>query len=129
MLVFETLLGLLLGAPLPSELILALFVAPVLLDAADTSLRDLRANTGPVGSLVVVAVGLTTAAVTARLLLPEFPWAAIALGALVAPPDNGSTSSWGCVALTCRAECGEQGWPENHAPPAATVNHIWNACF
>ncbi|GMA15150.1 sodium:proton antiporter (plasmid) [Deinococcus metallilatus] len=82
------------GAPrfeLPPELILALFVAPVLVDAAyDTSLRDLRDNWQAVLSLVVVAVGLTTVAVacTARLLFPEFPWAAaIALGALVAPPD------------------------------------------
>src|SRR4051794_35046676 len=82
------------GAPhleLPPELILALFVAPVLLDAAyDASLRDLRANWLPVGSLVLVAVGLTTAAVAvaARLVFPDMPWAAaIALGAVVAPPD------------------------------------------
>jgi CPA1 family monovalent cation:H+ antiporter len=74
---------------LPPELILALFVAPVLLDAAyDTSLRDLRDNWRPVLSLVLVAVGLTTvaAAFTARQLLPDMPWAAaIALGALLAP--------------------------------------------
>ncbi|GHF43708.1 CPA1 family monovalent cation:H+ antiporter [Deinococcus metalli] len=76
---------------LPPELILALFVAPVLLDAAyDTSLRDLRRNWQAVLSLVVVAVGLTTVAVACavRVLFPEMPWAAaIALGALVAPPD------------------------------------------
>jgi CPA1 family monovalent cation:H+ antiporter len=76
---------------LPAELILALFVAPVLLDAAhDTSLRDLRINIRPVLSLVLVAVGLTTAAVAvaARILFPEMPWAAaVALGALLAPPD------------------------------------------
>ncbi len=82
------------GAPsvnLPPELMLALFVAPVLLDAAyDTSLRDLRDNWAPVTSLVVVAVGLTTAAVAvvAHALVPTMPWAAaIALGAVVAPPD------------------------------------------
>lgn len=82
------------GAPnlsLPPELILALFVAPVLLDAAyDTSLRDLRTNWRQVSSLVVVAVGLTTVAVAfaARWLVPDVPWAAaIALGALLAPPD------------------------------------------
>ncbi len=82
------------GAPdftLPPELILALFVAPVLLDAAyDTSFRDLKNNWRQVLSLVVVAVGLTTVAVafTARWLFPDFPWAAaIALGALLAPPD------------------------------------------
>jgi monovalent cation/hydrogen antiporter len=76
---------------LPPELVLALFVAPVLLDAAfDASLRDLRDNWAPVTGLVVVAVGLTTAgvAVVAHVLVPELPWpAAIALGAIVAPPD------------------------------------------
>src|SRR5919198_4369820 len=55
------------GAPsvaVPPELALALFVAPVLLDAAyDASPRDLKDNWLPVASLVVVAVGLTTAAV------------------------------------------------------------------
>jgi Na+/H+ antiporter len=76
---------------LPPELALALFVAPVLLDAAyDTSLRDLKDNWAPITGLVVVAVGLTTAAVAVvvRLFLPDLPWAAaIALGAIVAPPD------------------------------------------
>jgi Na+/H+ antiporter len=82
------------GAPaieLPPQLILALFVAPVLLDAAyDASLRDLRRNWLPVSSLVLVAVALTTAAVAiaARVLFPGMPWAAaVALGALLAPPD------------------------------------------
>ncbi len=73
------------------DLILALFVAPILLDAAhDMSWRDLRRNWQPILSLVVVAVGLTTIAValTARWFLPDLPWgAAIALGALLAPPD------------------------------------------
>ena len=46
------------------ELALALFVAPVLLDAAfDASPRDLRDNWAPVTGLAVVAVGVTTAAV------------------------------------------------------------------
>ncbi len=76
---------------LPPELALALFVAPVLLDAAfDASVRDLRDNWAPVTGLVVVAVGLTTVAVAvvARTLMPSMPWApAIALGAIVAPPD------------------------------------------
>jgi monovalent cation/hydrogen antiporter len=82
------------GAPrldLPPELILALFVAPVLVDAAyDTSLRDLRDNWGPLSSLILVAVGLTTITVafTARQFFPDFPWAAaIAFGALLSPPD------------------------------------------
>src|SRR5262252_613555 len=88
------LLAFLPGAPLfsvPPELALALFVAPVLLDAAyDASLRDLADNWAPVTSLVVFAVGLTTAAVAvaAHALIPTMPWAAaIALGAVVAPPD------------------------------------------
>ncbi len=75
----------------PPELALALFVAPVLLDAAyDTSLRDLLRNWLPISSLVIVAVILTTAAVSivARAFIPGLPWAvAIALGAVVAPPD------------------------------------------
>ena len=76
---------------LDPELVLALFVAPILLDAAfDTSPRDLRRNWLSVGSLVVVAVGVTTVAVAAvaRLARPDLPWAAaVALGAIVAPPD------------------------------------------
>jgi CPA1 family monovalent cation:H+ antiporter len=76
---------------LPPELALALFVAPVLLDAAyDASLRDLRENWAPVASLVVFAVGITTVAVAVvvRALVPGMPWApAVALGAIVAPPD------------------------------------------
>jgi len=88
------LLAFLPGAPsltVPPGLVLALFVAPVLLDAAyDASLRDLRDNWGPVTGLVVCAVGLTTAAVAivVHSLMPAIPWAAaIALGAVVAPPD------------------------------------------
>ena len=63
----------------------------MLLDAAyDASLRDLRDNWAPVTSLVVFAVGFTTAAVAvvAHTLIPTMTWAAaIALGAVVAPPD------------------------------------------
>ncbi|MCG2594313.1 sodium:proton antiporter [Ramlibacter sp. XY19] len=88
------LLALVPGAPspsLPPELVLALFVAPILVDAGyDASLRDLRDNWAPLVSLVVVAVLLTTAAVAvvAHALVPGLPWAAaIALGAIVAPPD------------------------------------------
>src|SRR6187455_2007650 len=69
------------GAPafaIPPELVLALFVAPVLLDAAyDASLRDLRDNWTPVTGLVIFAVGLTTlaVAVVAHALMPGMPWA------------------------------------------------------
>ena len=79
------------------ELALALFVAPVLLDAAyDASPRDLRDNWAPVTGLAVVAVGLTTAAVAVvvRMLIPAMPWApAIVLGAVVAPPDAAAATA------------------------------------
>jgi Na+/H+ antiporter len=94
------LLAFLPGAPsftLPPELALALFVAPVLLDAAfDASPRDLKDNWAPVTGLVVFAVGLTTAAVAlvVRGLIPAMPWApAIALGAIVAPPDAAAATA------------------------------------
>jgi monovalent cation/hydrogen antiporter len=68
-----------------------LFVAPILVDAGyDASLRDLRDNWAPLVGLVVVAVLLTTAAVAvvAHALVPGLPWAAaVAMGAIVAPPD------------------------------------------
>jgi NhaP-type Na+/H+ or K+/H+ antiporter len=77
------------------ELVLALFVAPVLLDAAyDTSLRDLKRNWRAVTSLALLAVGVTTAAVAlvVHALVPAIPWAAvIALGAIAAPPDAAAT--------------------------------------
>jgi Na+/H+ antiporter len=82
---------------LPPELALALFLAPILLDAAyDTSPRDLKDNWAPVTSLVIFAVILTTAAVAfvVRQLLPEMPWAAaVALGAIVAPPDAAAATA------------------------------------
>jgi CPA1 family monovalent cation:H+ antiporter len=88
------------GAPsltVPPELALALFVAPILLDAAyDASPRDLKDNWLPLTSLVVVAVGLTAAAAAfvARTLIPAMPWApAIVLGAVVAPPDAAAATS------------------------------------
>ncbi|MER9052918.1 sodium:proton antiporter [Mesorhizobium sp. M0910] len=72
------------------ELALALFIAPVLLDAAyDTSLRDLNRYKVSLILLALGAVIFTTVAVAlvgwtmARLPVA----AAIALGAIVAPPD------------------------------------------
>ena len=93
-------LALIPGVPtliLDPELALALFVAPVLVDAAfDTSPRDLRANWRTVASLALGAVALTIilVAIVARLLVPDLPWAAaIALGAIVAPPDAAAATT------------------------------------
>jgi NhaP-type Na+/H+ or K+/H+ antiporter len=76
---------------LDPQLTLALFVAPALLDSAfDTSLRDLKRYWVPVMCLVVIAVGVTTFAVAwlIHFMMPAMPWAAaIAVGAIVAPPD------------------------------------------
>jgi CPA1 family monovalent cation:H+ antiporter len=88
------------GAPsvvIPPELALAIFIAPILLDAAyDASPRDLKDNWVPLVGLVVCAVGLTTFAVglVTRALVPAMPWApAIALGAIVAPPDAAAATA------------------------------------
>src|SRR4051812_2318805 len=82
---------------LDPELALALFVAPVLVDAAfDASPRDLRANWRPVASLALGAVALTiiVVAVVAKLLVRDMPWgAAVALGAIVAPPDAAAATT------------------------------------
>ena len=82
---------------LDPALALALFVAPVLVDAAfDSSQRDLRANWRAVTGLALGAVALTIAvvAVIARMLVPDLPWgAAIALGAIVAPPDAAAATT------------------------------------
>src|SRR5262245_17047953 len=78
------------------DLALALFVAPVLLDAAfDTSPRELRRHAIPLASLVIVAVGLTTAAVAwVGWWLGGLPIAAaVALGAIVAPPDAAAAAA------------------------------------
>ncbi|MBV9496584.1 MAG: Na+/H+ antiporter [Acidobacteria bacterium] len=82
---------------LDPELALALFVAPVLLDAAfDASQRDLRKNWRPITSLALGAVALTVVVVAfvAHWLVPAIPWAAaIALGAIVAPPDAAAATA------------------------------------
>lgn len=72
------------------ELALALFIAPVLFDAAfDTSPRDLKRNLTPLIALVFVMVALTIGAVAyVGVEYGGLPIAAaIALGAIVAPPD------------------------------------------
>jgi len=76
---------------LDPELALALFLAPVLLDAGfDASIRDMKDNWRAVFGLAVGAVAVTTLAVAfvAHLIVPDMPIAAcIVLGAVVAPPD------------------------------------------
>ena len=76
---------------LDPDLALALFLAPVLMDAGyDISLRDMVRNWRPIAGLAVGAVLATTAAVAAvaMWLVPDMPLsAAIVLGAVVAPPD------------------------------------------
>ena len=93
-------LALLPNAPsvtLDPDLALTLLVAPVLLDAAfDSSPRDLRQNWRAVTGLALAAVALTVVAVVfvARWLVPGMPWAAaIALGAIVAPPDAAAATT------------------------------------
>jgi CPA1 family monovalent cation:H+ antiporter len=93
-------LALIPGAPqvtLDPQLALALFVAPVLLDAAyDASPRDLRQNLKSLISLALVMVVLTivAVAVVARKFVPDLSWpAAIALGAIVAPPDASAATA------------------------------------
>jgi len=82
---------------LDPELALSLFVAPTLLDAAyDASPRDLRRNLAPVLSLALVLVLVTVASVAwvLRLTVPGVGWAAaIALGAIVAPPDASAATA------------------------------------
>jgi CPA1 family monovalent cation:H+ antiporter len=78
------------------RLALALFIAPALLDAAyDLPPRELRRDWLPLTWLAVMAVVLTTAAVA----WVGWAWAgmplaaAIALGAIVAPPDAAAASA------------------------------------
>ena len=88
------LLGLVPGIPridIDPDVIFLIVLPPLLYIAAYfTPIRSLRANLGTIGSLAVALVLATalTVAVVARLLLPGLPWSvAIALGAIVAPPD------------------------------------------
>ena len=81
---------------LQPRLALALFIAPALLDAAyDLPPRELRRDWLPLTWLALVAVVLTTAAVA----VVGWSWAgmpiaaAIALGAIVAPPDAAAATA------------------------------------
>lgn len=82
---------------LDPALVLALLVAPMLVDASfDSSPRDLKRNIISITALSLAEVGATVVAVafTARALVPEMPWAAaVALGAIVAPPDAAAATA------------------------------------
>ncbi len=87
-------LALLPGVSVPTldpDLVFFVFLPPILWAAAYfTSFREFRANLRPIGLLAVGLVVATTAAVavTARALIPGMPWAvAVALGAIISPPD------------------------------------------
>jgi CPA1 family monovalent cation:H+ antiporter len=88
------LVGLIPGVAVPDldpDLVFFVFLPPVLWSAAMfTSVRDFRRNIGEITALAVALVLVTTGAVavTAHHLLPGIPWAAaVALGAIVSPPD------------------------------------------
>ena len=82
------------GMPAPKlepELLLVLFLPPLVQASAyRTDWTVFRANLRPILLLAVGAVLFTAAvvAVVVKLMIPELPWwAAIALGAIVSPPD------------------------------------------
>lgn len=76
---------------LPPELVLALFLPPILFSAAYlTSIRDFRASLRAISLLSVGAVlaTATMVAIVAHALLPTLSWpVAFALGAIVSPTD------------------------------------------
>ena len=76
---------------LDPNLVFFVFLPPILWSAAMfTSLREFKRNIGPIGTLAVGLVLATTAvvAVVAHAIYPGLPWpVAVALGAIVSPPD------------------------------------------
>lgn len=82
---------------LDPQLALVLFLPPLLQTSAyRTDWPAFRSNLRPILLLAFGAVVFTAlvVAVTAKLLLPDLPWAAaIALGAIVAPPDAVAAAS------------------------------------
>jgi len=88
------LVGLIPGVAVPNlspNLVFSVFLPPILWSAAMfTSVRDFSRNIRPIGTLAIGLVLVTTAvvAIVARALFPGMPWAvAVALGAIVSPPD------------------------------------------
>src|SRR5207245_8905728 len=82
---------------LDPALVFLVFLPPVLYSAAYlTSLRDFRANLRPITLLAIGLVLATTAVVAAvaRFVMPGLSWpAAVALGAIVSPPDAVAASA------------------------------------
>ena len=76
---------------LDPEVVLVVVLPPLLYSAAlDASLLDFRKNARPIGLLSVGLVVFTALAVgtVAHAVVPDLPWSvALALGAIVAPPD------------------------------------------
>jgi monovalent cation/hydrogen antiporter len=88
------------GVAIPAldpDLVFFVFLPPVLWSAAMfTSVREVKRNAGAIGTLAVGLVLVTTVvvAVVARQLLPGLSWpVAIALGAIVSPPDAVAATS------------------------------------
>jgi monovalent cation/hydrogen antiporter len=86
--------GLIPGVEIPQldpNLVFFVFLPPILWAAAMfTSVREFKRNIDKIGILAVGLVIVTTAvvAIVARKLFPDLPWAvAVALGAIVSPPD------------------------------------------
>ena len=82
------------GVSIPSldpDLVFFVFLPPILWSAAMyTSVREFKRNLDKIGTLAVGLVVATTAivAIVAHKLFPDMPWAvAVALGAIVSPPD------------------------------------------
>jgi len=99
-LVMSLVLSLLPGAPqvsLAPEIVFLLFLPPILFSAAYfTSPHELRANARPIGLLAVGLVLVTTLTVgfVVHSLVPAMGWAAaLALGAIVSPPDAVSATA------------------------------------
>jgi CPA1 family monovalent cation:H+ antiporter len=93
-------LGLLPGLPaieLEPDVVFLLLLPPILFGAAfNTPIRDFKANARPIGLLAIGLVLFTMAVVglVANVLLPELGIAAaLALGAIVAPPDAVAATS------------------------------------
>ncbi|MEP7067123.1 MAG: Na+/H+ antiporter [Gemmatimonadota bacterium] len=86
--------GLIPGIAIPQldpNLVFFVFLPPILWSAAMfTSVREFKRNIDKIGTLAIGLVVVTTAivAVVARKLFPDMPWSvAVALGAIVSPPD------------------------------------------